>query len=582
MKLNETKSDSTDELLKSVKKNGTIEKKQNKKKKNNFEVRVPRIIVRNLNFKVNETQLKKAFEKCSTSISNVSIVARDGVSKGFGFVTFDKLEDAQKAVQEMNGQKVLGRPMAVDWSLPKNVYQKMQTKASSAPVRNNSYGIQSEPNPPEIEEEPEDEHQDDDDEEDDDDDDEEDLNDDEEEEEEEPKIRTDESSRDVREHRTLFVRNIPYDTTEDELSKILSSNGQYRIQSCRLVIDRISRHPRGSAFVQFASSEDAEKCVNLPFTIQGQQLQLDMALGRGELVKAKELRDKKNENNKKNDQRNLSLANYGVILNLDELDGNENDLRKRQNLEDVKKQKLKDPLFFISPTRLTIHNLPPNIDDEQLRKLIVETLKKDKIPMKDIILNECRVMKKNKDSKKALGFGFINLSRHEIALRLIELLNNNKYVFGSNRRPIVQFSIENRRALQLQEQRRERIHAKQELIKNPANRTLSFESNTKKKQNRTNVLEQTNNKVRLSEVIKQQIKQEAEENEANNLQDDNEQFMDVDNKKTSNNNKNNEKTKKKRLKTKSKGEIRDKVDRMIANSRNKPQLPKKTKKKWFE
>ncbi|CAF4293344.1 unnamed protein product, partial [Adineta steineri] len=121
------------------------------------------------------------------------------------------------------------------------------------------------------------------------------------------------------------------------------------------------------------------------------------------LVKAKEISDKKNENNKKNDQRNLSLANYGVILNLDELDGNENDLRKRQNLEDVKKQKLKDPLFFISPTRLTIHNLPPNIDDEQLRKLIVETLKKDKIPMKDIILNECRVMKKNKDSKKALG-----------------------------------------------------------------------------------------------------------------------------------------------------------------------------------
>ena len=32
----------------------------------------------------------------------------DGKSKGFGFATFDNLEDAQKAIQTMNGQKVLG------------------------------------------------------------------------------------------------------------------------------------------------------------------------------------------------------------------------------------------------------------------------------------------------------------------------------------------------------------------------------------------------------------------------------------------------------------------------------------------
>jgi nucleolar protein 4 len=128
-----------------------------------------------------------------------------------------------------------------------------------------------------------------------------------------------------------------------------------------------------------------------------------MALGRNDLVKAKELRDKKSETNKKNDQRNLSLANYGVILNLSELDGNENDLRKRQKLEDVKKQKLKNPSYFISPTRLTIHNLPVHIDDENLRKIIIQILKDNNIPMKDIVLNECRVMKKNKESKKSLG-----------------------------------------------------------------------------------------------------------------------------------------------------------------------------------
>jgi len=199
------------------------------------------------------------------------------------------------------------------------------------------------------------------------------------------------------------------------------------------------------------------------------------------LLKQKKYVIKKVKIIKKLDQRNLSLSNHGVILNLSELDGNENDLRKRQKLEDAKKQKLKDPSFFISPTRLTIHNLPVNINDDQLRKIIIQILKDNNIPMKDIILNECRVMKTNKEAKKSLGFGFINLSRHEIALRVIELLNNNKYVFGPNRRPIVQFSVENRRALQLQDQRRERIHAKQELLKNPTNKILSFENNKNKK-----------------------------------------------------------------------------------------------------
>ncbi len=62
MKVKEKNSNSTDELPKQVKTNGTIEKKKKKKKKENFEVRIPRIIVRNLDFKVNQIfqhQLKK-------------------------------------------------------------------------------------------------------------------------------------------------------------------------------------------------------------------------------------------------------------------------------------------------------------------------------------------------------------------------------------------------------------------------------------------------------------------------------------------------------------------------------------------
>ncbi|CAF0921947.1 unnamed protein product, partial [Adineta ricciae] len=302
MKVKEKRSNSIDQSSDLIKTDGAIQKNQAKKKKNkkNFEVHVPRIIVRNLNFKVKEEQLKKAFEKCGSAINNISVVSRNGISKGFGFVTFDKLEDAQKAIQTMNGQKLLGRPMAVDWSLPKNVYEKMQTKESSPPVRNDSYGIQSKstsskakeeqelppPSEEDLEEEDEGEEEDDDDDDEDDGDDDDELD-----EEESSKTRTTESSRDVREHRTLFIRNVPFDATEEELSNLLSSNGQHPIRSCRLVIDPISKHPRGSAFVQYAATADAEACLKSSFTLRGQELQTDMALGRGELVKAKELRD---------------------------------------------------------------------------------------------------------------------------------------------------------------------------------------------------------------------------------------------------------------------------------------------------
>ena len=154
---------------------------------------------------------------------------------------------------------------------------------------------------------------------------------------------------------------------------------------------------------------------------------------------------------------------------------------------------------------------------------------------------------------------------------MIDLLNNNKYVFGPNRRPIVQFAVENRQALQLKEQRQERLRAKQELLKNPTNKTLAFESEKKKKGRQSNLIDSQKNKVRLSEIIKKE-----------QYDEDDQPKMKVETSNASNNFHGEKMNKRKRPKTKSKGEIRDKVDRMIDTIRNKPQLPQRTKKKWFE
>merc|ERR1711920_1150272 len=42
-----------------------------------------------------------------------------GRSRGFGFIEYTELESAEQAVKVMNGQELEGRPMKVDFPIPK-------------------------------------------------------------------------------------------------------------------------------------------------------------------------------------------------------------------------------------------------------------------------------------------------------------------------------------------------------------------------------------------------------------------------------------------------------------------------------
>ncbi len=73
----------------------------------------------NLNYGITEEELEQVFAKYG-EVSSVKII-RDKYtdqSKGFGFIEMTNDEEAQKAIEELNGSEVKGREMRVNQARP--------------------------------------------------------------------------------------------------------------------------------------------------------------------------------------------------------------------------------------------------------------------------------------------------------------------------------------------------------------------------------------------------------------------------------------------------------------------------------
>jgi len=78
------------------------------------------IYVGNLDFKVDENDLQRTFEEYGTvSSANVITDKFSGRSKGFGFVTMDNDDEANKAIEELNGTSIKDREVVVNEARPK-------------------------------------------------------------------------------------------------------------------------------------------------------------------------------------------------------------------------------------------------------------------------------------------------------------------------------------------------------------------------------------------------------------------------------------------------------------------------------
>ncbi|XP_013421766.1 RNA-binding protein 28 isoform X2 [Lingula anatina] len=515
------------------------DKKEKDKQKKKKKTKKPRLIIRNLPWKCTEEDLKTFFSKHG-SIVEVRVPKKShGKSAGFGFVEFTDMASANKAITKTNATQLLGRPVAVDWAMPKGVYDREQKKKQEHQGSEDDSGSFSGNGSDDSEEEGSDEQdssdvdkgeisdeevdsdlddredegersisEDEDVEEEsdegftDDDDDDNDDDDagggDKEEEKWKSKLRQNLKS-DVEEGRTVFIRNLSYDSLEEDVEEAFSEFGE--INYVKIVLNPDTEHSKGLAFVQFKDQEAAETCLQKAndekegggIVLDGRKLLVSLAVDRN---KAAELKKKDTEKQSK-DNRNLHLAREGMIrAGTQAAEGlSQSDLSKRMKVEMLKRQKLKNPNVFISPVRLCIRNLPVRIDDKELKKMFLKAAqdRKAKIVESRIMRDFSQV--NSQGEAKSKGYGFVTFTDHEHALKALNATNNSPDLFGEKKRLIVEFSLENKLALQAKQKRLSRNQAKEGTLKrkhsDSANSTSQQPSNKKKrkKQSNDNVVE---------------------------------------------------------------------------------------------
>lgn len=381
-----------------------------------------RIIIRNLSFYAKESHIRKVMEEKYGEVVDVHLPkVKSNLHVGFCFVTFRNPKDAQKAV---DGKRVdiQKRTVSMDWSLPKNLHQqkKQQEKQSKGKQDDPSNKNKTIIDDGEMEEDEESKSGDDiqesdedksqseasssssDIEEDSDSDDGEEESDDSDDEADTSKNKA------VKEQRTLFLRNLPFDTTRHDVFQLFSKFGF--VESIYLVKDKSTGMLKGTAFVTYSKPQSAQRALreasssssnsqdstfvsqrqvvddgsrkqSSSVLLKGRQIMVNMAVDR----ETAETFDSKEYNVSSSDRRNMYLQAEARVES-SSVDPNANnantwddlpqqDQRKRQTALKDKTTKLQSPIFFINPCRLSFRNMAKHIDEVGLQKLIEKATK---------------------------------------------------------------------------------------------------------------------------------------------------------------------------------------------------------------
>jgi len=419
-----------------------------------------RLIVRNLAWDTTEADLRATFlpfgpiqaidlptapSKLPTEPGKPAPPPR---ARGFAFVWFMVRNDAQRAMDAINGKPIIrapdaanamgkgkgkkvevgeGRPVAVDWAMSKEKWQEREREQEK---EKEEQGEDAEEEDEDEEGEGEGEDEDDEEEgeegedediemgEDDEAEDDDNEADEEEEEPAKPKLPTTDVGS------TLFIRNLPFEATEQELGSLFRVFGPIRY--ARITMDKVTGRSRGTGFVCFwkvehadAAIEESERvasetganaipvscrhgpCTNSqlgdnkknPFAlpsvltvdpssslasrlvIHGRTLSVSRAVTREQ---AGNLKEDAEHARQKGDKRNTYLMREGVVFPNSPAAASlpDAEVEKRQAAFNARKALLRsNPSLYISKTRLSVRQLPLFVTDRGLKRLAIHAIR---------------------------------------------------------------------------------------------------------------------------------------------------------------------------------------------------------------
>jgi nucleolar protein 4 len=369
----------------------------------------PKLIVRNLPWTITEPDQLAALFRSFGKVKHAVVPKKGNVQAGFGFVTLRGRKNAEKALEAVNGKEVDGRSLAVDWAVDKSVWEDAQKSTDQVPDKDegaDDHVMEA------VSEEDQDEGpatasddvsmQDDDQSID--------VESDEEDEEEDEGEDEMEDVEDERNASTVFIRNLPFTSSDDTLYEHFKQFGPVRY--ARIVVDYETERPRGTGFVCFYNVEDAISCIReapkqpdigqqdndkskKPATgIKHSVLQNDMLDPTGRYTMedrvlivtravSKPQATKLTEDGasrrfaQDRDKRRLFLLNEGTIssnsplykkLAPSEIKMREDSLKQRQTI--IKN----NPTLHLSLTRLSVRNLPRQVTSKDLKALAREAI----------------------------------------------------------------------------------------------------------------------------------------------------------------------------------------------------------------
>ena len=473
----------------------------------------PKLIIRNLPWSIKTSDQLGHIFRSFGKVKFADLPQNKGKLKGFGFVTLRGKKNAEKALEAINGKEIDGRTLAVDWAVDKQTWEQNKPKDDENEEEDSDATSDDESSDEDVAEEQGkqeggaktqlqldmenflknhmqnlDEAELDSDEE----------NQSEAEDEEEEEVqqtrdrgkKQQDTLRTTNNDTTVFVRNLPYTTTDELLKSFFNSFGPVRY--ARVVLDKATEKPAGTGFVCFFNEEDSKACVKgaphaAPtqaaagnkrsiledeskdptgkYTLDGRLLQVVQAVGKEE---ASHLADASAVKRRENDKRRIFLLNEGHIGSNSPLYRlfSEPEIRMRQ-ASAAQRRKLvqSNPSLHLSLTRLAVRNIPRSLGGKEIkelaRKAVVgfatdvkegrreplskeenardgkdakEKEKERKLKGKGIIKQAKVVFESNQGSKvseksqagKSRGYGFIEYVSHHYALMGLRYLNGHQ------------------------------------------------------------------------------------------------------------------------------------------------------------